>query len=36
LGLSIVQRIVAKTGKQVGVEGDKGEGSTFYFTLLAA
>ncbi|HDQ73625.1 MAG TPA: hybrid sensor histidine kinase/response regulator [Chloroflexi bacterium] len=35
LGLSIVRRIVEKLGKQVGVEGDVGEGSTFYFTLPA-
>jgi len=35
LGLSIVQRIVAKLDGEVGVEssGKPGEGSTFYFTL---
>lgn len=36
LGLSIVRRIVEKLGKQVGVEGDVGKGSTFFFTLPAA
>ncbi len=36
LGLSIVRRIVEKLGKQVGGEGDVGEGSTFFFTLPAA
>ncbi|OQY19326.1 MAG: hypothetical protein B6I35_11875 [Anaerolineaceae bacterium 4572_32.2] len=35
LGLSIVRRIVEKLGKQVGVESDEGEGSTFFFTLPA-
>jgi PAS domain S-box-containing protein len=37
LGLSIVQRIVAKLGGQVGVESDglPGQGCTFYFTLPA-
>ncbi len=33
LGLSIVQRIVAKCGGEVGVESQKGQGSLFYFTL---
>ncbi len=33
LGLSIVQRIISKSGGQVGVESEKGAGSTFYFTL---
>ncbi len=36
LGLSIVQRIVAKLGGQVGVESRLGHGSKFYFTLPAA
>jgi CheY-like chemotaxis protein len=36
LGLSIVQRIVHKLGGQVGVESTPGQGSVFYFTLLAA
>ncbi len=38
LGLSIVQRIVAKLGGQVGVEsaGQPGQGCTFFFTLPAA
>ncbi|KHD08908.1 histidine kinase [Candidatus Thiomargarita nelsonii] len=35
LGLSIVQRIVEKSGGQVGVESQVGQGSTFYFTLPA-
>ncbi len=35
LGLSIVRRIVEKLGRQVGVEGNEGEGSTFFFTLPA-
>jgi len=37
LGLSIVQRIAAKLGGQVGVEseGVPGQGCTFYFTLPA-
>ena len=33
LGLSIVQRIVERCGGQVGVTSEKGQGSTFYFTL---
>jgi signal transduction histidine kinase len=36
LGLSIVQRIVDKLDGEAGVESELGEGSTFYFTLLAA
>ena len=36
LGLCIVQRIAGKLGGQVGVESEKGQGSTFYFTLPAA
>jgi signal transduction histidine kinase len=35
LGLSIVQRIVEKSGGEVGVESQVGEGSRFYFTLPA-
>lgn len=35
LGLSIVQRIVDKLDGEAGVESELGEGSTFYFTLLA-
>jgi two-component system, sensor histidine kinase and response regulator len=35
LGLSIVQRIVERCGGQVGVESQKGTGSTFFFTLPA-
>jgi PAS domain S-box-containing protein len=36
LGLSIVQRIVAKLNGQVGVESALGQGSTFWFSLPAA
>jgi signal transduction histidine kinase len=36
LGLSIVHRIVTKLKGQVGVESEKGKGSTFWFTLPAA
>jgi signal transduction histidine kinase len=36
LGLSIVRRIVEKLGGQVGVEGEPGRGSLFFFTLPAA
>jgi PAS domain S-box-containing protein len=36
LGLSIVRRIVAKLGGQVGVESQPGHGSLFFFTLPAA
>lgn len=36
LGLSIVQRIVAKLGGAVGVASAPGAGSRFYFTLPAA
>lgn len=36
LGLSIVQRIMQKLGGEVGVEGEVGRGSIFYFTLPAA
>lgn len=33
LGLSIVQRITAKLGGEVGVESETGQGSRFWFTL---
>ncbi len=36
LGLSIVRRIIEKSGGQVGVESEVGKGSLFYFTLPAA
>jgi PAS domain S-box-containing protein len=36
LGLSIVRRIVEKLAGKVGVESEKGQGSTFYFTLPSA
>ena len=36
LGLSIVQRIAAKLGGQVGVESKVGAGSLFWFTLPIA
>ncbi len=35
LGLSIARRIVEKLGGQVGVEGEVGQGSVFFFTLPA-
>ena len=36
LGLYIVDRIVRDAGGEVGVESEKGKGSTFYFTLPKA
>lgn len=36
LGLSIVQRIIAKLGGEVGVQSAPGQGCTFYFTLPAS
>ena len=36
LGLSIVERIVTRLGGEVGVESEKGKGSTFSFTLPPA
>lgn len=36
LGLSVVQRIIAKLGGEVGVESTAGQGSLFFFLLPAA
>jgi len=36
LGLSIVLRIINKLGGEVGIEGQSGKGSRFWFTLPAA
>jgi signal transduction histidine kinase len=36
LGLSIVQRIIAKLGGEVGVESELGRGACFFFTLPMA
>lgn len=36
LGLMLVQRIMRKTGGQVGVESEVGQGSVFFFTLPVA
>jgi signal transduction histidine kinase len=36
LGLSIVQRIVARLGGEVGAESEVGQGSLFFFTLPVA
>jgi signal transduction histidine kinase len=36
LGLSIVRRIIEKSGGQAGVESEAGQGSLFFFTLPAS
>ncbi len=36
LGLALVRRIVEKLGGRVGMEGEEGQGSLFYFTLPVA
>jgi signal transduction histidine kinase len=36
LGLSIARRIIEKLGGEVGVESERGQGSTFWFTLPLA